>query len=329
MWSAEPMVQVIPPQGAQEPRVAEVPSKPEPIYINPVIEEVDMASYINDDGNLVFPGKVLVIREPGRWNLAGAQKNSKYYVPADNQPPQLAPPSKSYYDYIQSKENGQPTSHLDVIVGGTVSGSSPQDLTGFTIEIVDSKTQWRSGKIPIRADGVFMTNLHAEKGERHTYLIELCDPTGRKQKVTPDRLTYTIGAVVEEQPLPNSMGVALANNEYDKLFEKGRGLSTRRTPTTQPGKLATTASTIAVATAAPPGSPNTTTNPATAPLAMPPAQAAAIESLATAAVESAPALRRLEQTLDQMQQAQREQIQSLQSRLAAIQATRYGGRRRD
>ena len=111
---AEPMVQVIPPQGAQEPRVAEVPSKPEPIYINPVIEEVDMASYINDDGNLVFPGKVLVIREPGRWNLAGAQKNSKYYVPADNQPPQLAPPSKSYYDYIQSKKNGQPTSHLDV-----------------------------------------------------------------------------------------------------------------------------------------------------------------------------------------------------------------------
>ncbi len=111
---AEPMVQVIPPQGAQEPRVAEVPSKPEPIYINPVIEEVDMASYINDDGNLVFPGKVLVIREPGRWNLAGAQKNSKYYVPADNQPPRLAPPSKSYYDYIQSKKNGQPTSHLDV-----------------------------------------------------------------------------------------------------------------------------------------------------------------------------------------------------------------------
>lgn len=115
------------------------------------------------------------------------------------------------------------------IVGGTVSGPSPQDLTGFTIELVDSKTQWRSGKIPIRADGVFMTNLHAEKGERHTYLIELCDPTGRKQKVTPDRLTYTIGAVVEEQPLPNSMGVALANNEYDKLFEKGRGLPLKAT----------------------------------------------------------------------------------------------------
>jgi hypothetical protein len=111
---AEPMVQVIPPQGAHEPRVAEVPSRPEPIYINPVIEEVEMASYINDDGNLVFPGKVLVIREPGHWNLAGAQKNSRYYVPADNQPPQLAPTSKGYYDYIQSKRNGHVTARLDV-----------------------------------------------------------------------------------------------------------------------------------------------------------------------------------------------------------------------
>ena len=108
------MVQVIPPQGKQEPRVAENPSRPEPIYFNPVIDEVEMASYINDDGNLVFPGKVLVIREPGHWNLAGAQKNSKYYVPADNQPPQLAPPSKSYYDYIQSKKDGRADATLDV-----------------------------------------------------------------------------------------------------------------------------------------------------------------------------------------------------------------------
>ena len=111
---AEPMVQVIPPQGALPPRVAEVPARPEPIYINPVIEEVEMASYINDDGNLVFPGKILVIREPGHWNLAGALKNSRYYVPADNQPPQLAPPSKGYYDYLQSKRNGHVTAHLDI-----------------------------------------------------------------------------------------------------------------------------------------------------------------------------------------------------------------------
>lgn len=110
----EPLVQVIPPQGKEEPRVAENPAKPEPIYFNPVIEEVEMAPYINDEGNLVFPGKVLVIRQPGHWNLTAAQKNRQYFVPADNLPPQLAPPSKSYYDYVQSKRNGLPDTNLDV-----------------------------------------------------------------------------------------------------------------------------------------------------------------------------------------------------------------------
>ena len=94
---------------------------------------------------------------------------------------------------------------------------------------MNTKTQWRSGKISLRPDGVFIANLHAERGERNTFAIELFDPSGRKQKTSPDTLTYTIGAVVEEQPLINSMGIALANNEYDKLCEKGRGLPLKTT----------------------------------------------------------------------------------------------------
>lgn len=110
------------------------------------------------------------------------------------------------------------------MAGGKVSGPSTQDFTGFTLELVNTKTQWRSGKISLRADGVFIVNLHAERGERNNFAIELLDPSGRRQKTTPDTLTYTIGAVVEEQTLPNSMGIALANNEYHRFFEKGRGL---------------------------------------------------------------------------------------------------------
>lgn len=115
------------------------------------------------------------------------------------------------------------------MVGGKVSGASAMDFTGFTLELVNTKTQWRSGKISVRPDGVFMANLHAERGERNTFAIELYDPNGRKQKVSPETLTYTIGAVVEEQPLINSMGIALANNDYDRLFEKGRGLPLKTT----------------------------------------------------------------------------------------------------
>jgi hypothetical protein len=121
---AQAVVQVIPPQGRSQPRVAPVNDHALPVYSNPIIEEVEMAPHINDEGNMVFPGKMLVIRTPGHWNLEAAKKNNQYYVPADNMPPQLAPPSKSYYDYIQSKKNGAvPTKQLDV---------SAVRVTGFT-----------------------------------------------------------------------------------------------------------------------------------------------------------------------------------------------------
>jgi molecular chaperone DnaK len=116
------------------------------------------------------------------------------------------------------------------MVGGKVSGASAQEFAGFTIELVNTKTQWRSGKVSLRPDGVFVANLHAEKRERNTFSVELCDANGRKQKIKPDTLTYTIGVGGDvEQPLINSMGIALANNEYDKLFEKGRGLPLKAT----------------------------------------------------------------------------------------------------
>jgi molecular chaperone DnaK len=116
------------------------------------------------------------------------------------------------------------------MIGGRVLGARPQDLTGFSLELVNTKTQWRSGKIPLQADGVFTANLHAERDERNTFVIELCDASGRRQKINPDTLHYTIGVGGDvEQPLIHSMGIALANNEYDRLFEKGRGLPLKAT----------------------------------------------------------------------------------------------------
>jgi molecular chaperone DnaK len=109
------------------------------------------------------------------------------------------------------------------IVGGKISHPSRQEFAGFTLELVNTKSQWRSGKMALRPDGVFIATLHAERGERNIFAIELLDPSGRRQKTTPDTVAYTIGAKVEST-LINSMGIALGSNEYDKLFEKGRVL---------------------------------------------------------------------------------------------------------
>jgi molecular chaperone DnaK len=109
------------------------------------------------------------------------------------------------------------------IVGGKVSNPSVHEFTGFTLELVNSKTLWRSGKMSVRPDGVFIATLHVERGERNTFNIELFDPSGRRQKTTPDQLTYTIGAEVRPTII-NSMGIALGSNECDRLFEKGQAL---------------------------------------------------------------------------------------------------------
>jgi len=124
----------------------------------------------------------------------------------------------------------------DPIVGGKVNHPAGASLEGYSIEVVNEKTKWRSGKIQLRANGTFVLNLHAEKGERNNFLIELFDPTGSIKKPNPDKLTYTVGSVIEEQPLIHSIGIALAGNKNRIIIEKGTGLPAK---VKYPGKLLT------------------------------------------------------------------------------------------
>jgi molecular chaperone DnaK len=115
------------------------------------------------------------------------------------------------------------------LVAGEIKPPKGRSLAGFTIELADRKTRWRSGKVAVGTDGVFTATLRAEPGDRNVYSIELCDSTGQQQKTSPDVLTYTIGAAVGEQVLTHDIGVALANNEYDRVFEKGHTLPAKAT----------------------------------------------------------------------------------------------------
>jgi len=113
----------------------------------------------------------------------------------------------------------------DPDIGGRITSPSGQSLEGFTIEFVNTKTQWRSGRITLGADGVFMTQLFAEEKRRCEYAIKLCDATGTGIPTSPDHVVYTIGVVPEENP-PAAMtfGVGLANGEMKPYFTKGTKL---------------------------------------------------------------------------------------------------------
>jgi len=134
-------------------------------------------------------------------------------------------------------------------IGGKIRSASQTNFDKFNVELANVKTQWRSGRLPLKADGVFMAELLAEKGERNVFTIDLTDGNGIKQKVSPSEFTYTIGAVVEEQPLINSMGISLLTNSYEKLFEKGRGLplkATRSFRTVKPLRMGNAADKIRI-----------------------------------------------------------------------------------
>lgn len=117
----------------------------------------------------------------------------------------------------------------DPTVRGTVCVDGNPPLEGFTIQFTNQLTKWSSGKVPVKDNGAFRVDLLAERGDKNTFKIELSDGQGTLHSTTPDSIAYTIGMAISEQPVINSLGVALANNEFDVFFAKGTPLPAKTT----------------------------------------------------------------------------------------------------
>lgn len=130
---------------------------------------------------------------------------------------------------INISDKYKPVGHEnDPLIAGKVVNPAGAPTSGLTIEFVNRDTKWRSGQVPLTAEGAFMANLLAEKGSRNVFHIELMDRQGTLQKAVPDHVVYTIGAVIEEQPLLKSIGLGKANNTVDWFFKAGAGLPQKK-----------------------------------------------------------------------------------------------------
>jgi molecular chaperone DnaK len=123
-------------------------------------------------------------------------------------------------------------SDIEPTVAGLVQAPEGQSLRGLTVELVNSaiRPPVRTGQINLASNGAFMTSIFAERGRANTFVVELRDSTGsvREAATDPESLTYTVGMVTENPPLPHNVGVALANNEVEWFLEKGAALPGRQ-----------------------------------------------------------------------------------------------------
>lgn len=108
----------------------------------------------------------------------------------------------------------------DPRVTGTATGTGVS-LDGATIEFVNRKTHWTSGKIALNDEGRFKLRLRAEKGYKNYFDIILTDSTGTKIKTDPVEIAYTIGMVLGPgQIVTNTISVALADNKIQIVVPK-------------------------------------------------------------------------------------------------------------
>jgi molecular chaperone DnaK len=116
---------------------------------------------------------------------------------------------------------------VDFPVGGRFRNPSGKSLSGFTVQISETKSRWRTGRIALDQNGSFLTEAHAERGRRCEFVVELFDSQGTRVPTEPSGFAYTVGMVIAGAPLTHNIGVAMANNKVDWFFKKGQSLPAR------------------------------------------------------------------------------------------------------
>ncbi len=113
-------------------------------------------------------------------------------------------------------------------IGGRLLSKDITDFTGWKVRLSEGSSAWSSASLPVRKDGVFITKIKAEPGRRNVFAIEITDPNGSLTPSAPSSFTYTIGASSDGQPLINSLNIGLAENEVERVHEKGQLLPLKK-----------------------------------------------------------------------------------------------------
>lgn len=111
-------------------------------------------------------------------------------------------------------------------ISGKASAVDVSDFRGYTVEFV--RPGWKSGKVDLSREGTFYGSLFIETGGRTEFDIHLRDPKGTRCETDLNKVAYTVGISISEQPLTATVGLELAGGEFDPLIPKGTPLPAKK-----------------------------------------------------------------------------------------------------
>ncbi len=169
---------------------------------------------------------VMTVVAEGAAVFASTRKNQclkSIKVPADS--------VQINFSYDPSGADSEPN------IGGIVELAQSQDPTQYSLEIINQKTQWRSGKVKLNKNGSFMVTAMAEKG-LNEYRIELLDTRGIALATYPTSITYNFtGIEVQAKTLMHNISFSEPNGKPYVIFKKGQTLPVKKTTKCQSDHL--------------------------------------------------------------------------------------------
>jgi len=127
------------------------------------------------------------------------------------------------------------TSDTEESVTGSVEGLNDQEQ--YYVQIQSDSGTFTGLKTKLNKGKLYYT-VNVEPNKQNLYWVYLFDHKGNSVKVTPDSFTITHGLSISGAPIPHSIGVVVASQDFsknqiintcDKIFEKGSILPLKKT----------------------------------------------------------------------------------------------------
>ena len=137
-------------------------------------------------------------------------------------PAKLRPPQERKAGALQVSFEYEPSGADErPDIGGIVHAPAGSDATSYSIELVNARTQWRSGKLPLAKNGAFLVAVSAARGA-NSFQIELTDAQGSIVPTSPEVVEYTMTTIeAPQKTLIHSILIGQADGSGRVILRKG------------------------------------------------------------------------------------------------------------